>query len=414
MTEMLDNLDERMQELTSNTPRLDFKLSEINSPEMIIEARKVLDMYGVLFITDAIEEEQVPIIQNRLIDAHNEMYDMHGCHASSIEEVPMKAKAGVMGNKGFAYLYKQPMKKSLANKLVVETHHGYNEVYVDHNPVYSKVNLATLTDLNNRRMLSVLLGLTHPIDTMVSWDSAKVSYNHKSGANSLTAPHIDYYNDITERVQVILNAVENRTKLFYIPNTLDPMVKELMEKIEKKPGLYKDNGFKRLNDKTVKVLKKYAVAPPPRSLIFWKSGIVHAEWTAGEEPVAGLYHPDEELSDKPLTKQLTVRLVVGTHKPTGLTNFARKQLAVAAQLGIIPHRYLHGKHEKVVMNKMHKGKTLYKKNRVQPEVEKNLMTRAIMKLEDPEWVIKKFDRLDPIVKHLSGVRQEGYFFSSVI
>lgn len=403
--QLLQDLKERLLAINNNRLALNHKYSiSLNSltsiSDKIKEAKDILERYGVLFITDAIPPAEVNIIKESLVDAHNTMFgkDMHDIQVNTVEDIPRMAKAGILGNKGFAYLYKQPLAKSATPTAKI----GNYPVYIDHNPVYRLVNIATL--LRNRPALEAILELTHQDHVMISPDSAKVSINPKSKANPFTVPHLDAYGAETERFQIILTVEENRTKLFYAPGTIDSEVRNLLIALQADQGLYTVDGFKALQADVAEVIRPFMICAPPLSLSFWKSGIVHAEYTSTASPNSeGLYQPDPAYSLSQFTNQLTIRLVVGTHIPVKLTDIEKMQLAIMAEEGFITSRYLHGPHKNVVLNKMHKGKTQYKVSRKQPQKEKDLAKATIAKVEDISYVKQRFAQLDPLLQHLYGI-----------
>eukprot|EP01129_Flabellula_baltica_P015493 TRINITY_DN7916_c0_g1_i1.p1 TRINITY_DN7916_c0_g1~~TRINITY_DN7916_c0_g1_i1.p1 ORF type:complete len:471 (+),score=89.64 TRINITY_DN7916_c0_g1_i1:115-1413(+) len=353
------------------------------------KAKALFDMYGVLFITDVISEAYVGDVYENIIRVHNEMFGEDGMVAAEIEDIPMSAKAGVIGNKGFAYLFKQPVKKS---ELESEVMIGEDPVYLDHNPVYYNVNVRTLID--NPELLSDVIGLSSVLtgssDCMISWDSCKVSYNHKKRANPFTPTHIDNYSQDRKRLQMILNVDEGDTKLFFVPGTQSKRVRKILGKIHGK-DMYRTDGFKPISPGAEAILRKYAIAPPPRSLTIWKSGVVHAEFTAQKVKGSKLFKASK--AEQKL-KQLTVRLILGTNVPVGLTENARKQLAVAAFMGAIPHRYFHHPlPNAVVENKMHKAKTLYMKRRISHDSEKMLLQEIIATILDEERLESTYQKI---------------------
>jgi len=403
LTTCLTIYSKHVEKTDPATISLTYDLKNLNSPEEIEHVKKSLDYHGVIFIINAISSDQTLKIKDRLVSAYNQMFgaEMHNLPVTSVAQIPSTIQAGLIANKGFAYLYKQPLKKTEIPSIEID---GL-PAYMDHNPIYSRVNLATLMDPENRHMLSVLLALTHPIKTMISWDSAKVSTNPKAKMNPFTIPHIDFYNDATQRFQVILNVAEASTKLFYCPGTNDPEVRELMKQLQADPKFYAKDGFKALKTDVATAIRPYMVAPPPGALIFWRSGIVHAEFTATPTPrilPEGLFKPDPHLALKQKLNQLTIRLVVGTHIPTNLSPDALEKLAVASLNGIIPHRYIHG-NSAVVLNKMHKGATQYKVCRPLPPKEKEIMTITLENANSEDYTETYLKSVDPILKHLLGI-----------
>jgi len=403
-SKLLQDLKDRLTVINNDriakNHHLSISLASLDSPEKIDEAKSILDKYGVLFITDAIPPAEVDIIKENLVEAYNTMFgkDMHDLEVNRVEQIPAISKAGVLGNKGFAYLYKQPLAKNLTPTVKI----GSFPVYIDHNPVYRKVNIETL--LRNQQALATILALTHYKHVMISQDSAKVSSNPKSKANPFTVPHLDAYNAETERYQVILTVDEHKTKLFYAPGTIDQEVKDLLIALQANKGLYTDDGFKTINHDVAEIIRPFMVTAPPLSLSFWKSGIIHAEYTSTLNPnPEGLYQPDPINAHNQFTNQLTIRLVVGTHIPTKLTENEQMQLAIMAEEGFITSRYINGPHKNIVLNKMHKGKTQYKHSRIQPQKEKDLVTATITKIEDINYVKQCFAQLDPLLQYLYGI-----------
>ena len=153
---------------------------------------------------------------------------------------------------------------------------------------------------------------------------------------------------------------------------------------------------------------KFAVAAPNRTLTIWKSGVPHGEYTAMSRPEqnSGLFKIDMTQARVELTKQLSVRMVIGTHKPLWLSEHQLKQIAVACDMGATPHRYKHNNRSNVAKNKMSKAKTQYKVSRKQSGDEADMMANIKNTVENDQLVSARFDRFGTIHKHISGVPQD--------
>lgn len=356
----------------------------------ISKLKTILDKYGVLFIYNCLTPSQITQLKQDVLTVHNKMYQSDNIKANTIEEIPIIAKAGVMGNKTFGYLYKQPEDSSQAHQTEISLSSSTpanpqkEKVYFTQCPAYYDINLQILGDPQNQKLKDILLGVTHPTKkTMISWDSCKVSTFGKAGVNLLTKSHLDWYHNSRERYQVILNPVEGMNKLFYCPHTNNQQVQQLLIKITGKKNLYTKDGFVALDDQLVDVIRPFCVAPEANSLAFWKAGVIHGEFRSENKSNKDhLYHPTTLDYSKALKDQLTVRMVIGNHIPIGLSSEALEELIIMAKYGFIPHRYLHGNHQEVVDNKMHKGKTLYKKYRFIAQSEKTDFQKVEFILQD--------------------------------
>jgi hypothetical protein len=416
--ELLQLLKSKLQSVKNNmTDQLHIKLSDINTKTDITEMKRKLNKYGMIFVTDVIPESQSDSIKSKIVETYNDMFGkrMGGTDVSKVNDITKNADGKQFGNIKFAYLFKQPLLKDNVKQILIDKH---NE-YMFYNPVFTRVNMNTLVNPENKHMLSVILALTHQKDVMLSWDSTKVATN-ENGRNNMTIPHLDHYNDKMERSQIILNVEEERNKLFYAIGTYDEDVKEIIKYVYGK-NVYETDGFKRIipGKKTdsdydlkkgiVDLIKNNMVTAPSRSLIIWKSGVVHAEYVSKKDPSfqSVLYEPDSEYKYKNgMKKQLVIRVIIGTHKPSGISEQGLKKLAVAAKDEFIPHRYLHTKGSDVTENKMHKGSTQYIRRTEYPEIENELITQLQKNMENEDYVNEQFNKLDPIEKHLSGINQD--------
>lgn len=364
-----------------------------SNPQQLSNIKAILDTYGIFFITNCLTTNDKKTLEQTIVKTHNQMFQDYNIVANNINEIPTKAQAGIMGNKTFGFLYKQPESTSDSLQTKITTNAPSKElVYFTHCPVYYDVNLEVLSQ--KPILAKTIIEITHPNATtkpIFSWDSAKVANFSKSNINSLTKSHIDWYDNLRQRYQIMLSVYEGRNKLFYCPHTLHQDVQKLIKEITGDKNIYVKYGFYPLPDDIIEVLKPFYLAPEEGSLAFWKSGIVHGEFVSEVKPYQKttlktidqqLYHPDKKI-EKPISNQLVFRMVVGTHLPIGLTDEAKKELAVLAKHGFIPHRYLHGNHKGIVDNKMHKGKTLYKRNRQPTQGEKQLFVNATKLIQNP-------------------------------
>ena len=132
-----------------------------------------------------------------------------------------------------------------------------DEFPLQYQPLYYN-NIEFLCRPDNAHLCAVLLAMGHSTGGMVSWDAAKyacnpvpvprATHNGKRIALTrpgLTPPHCDSYDrtDSTtaQRVQAVLEWAPE-VKLGFVPFSHLPHIRELLERVMEKPGLYSRSG----------------------------------------------------------------------------------------------------------------------------------------------------------------------------
>ena len=316
-------------------------------------AKQNMDDYGFIILKNAISEAS---IQKALKDTGNcicetwkETLKGHPNTIKLLKSGQLSAfnefrnSANGCGNAGFAYFFKQFPEKQHYPTLKI----GGKTVYFDINPFYNKVNVELLCHPDNLHSTFLLLALTH-VQGFVSWDSVKYTNLPKPKPKTMTKSgmtemHIDHYRDNTERYQAIDNN-DGLIKLFFVPGSSDPRVQSIIAKLARNPNFYSQYGFKSVHNISPalrEVFIKHAVAPPKRSRIIWKSGVVHFEGRAKpallNHPVFPGCCPCQSVSEEP--NQTRLRFLVGTQLGPNLSTDALLQLAIAANRGLCPAIY---------------------------------------------------------------------------
>lgn len=125
--------------------------------------------------------------------------------------------------------------------------------------------------------------------------------------------------------------VEGSVKLGFVVGTHD--LRKEMALVAGSDTLMSGSGYVSCGANTdlKQVLTRGWIAPPSRSLVIWKSGVVHFEATSGPR---GLFQSFQDSAN-----QERLRIVVGTHVPVGLSREDLIQIAVMAERGVIPDFY---------------------------------------------------------------------------
>lgn len=202
-------------------------------------------------------------------------------------------------------IVKQPLSKD-SYPLVT---FGDSKVAFENNRIYADVNVSLwahpLMD-NPREIMQEYLGK----GWHMSADFAKsVTYEAKKSDVKATPMHYDEYG--VERLQGVINQ-DGETGLFFIP---------VNEKFRdtKKSGFVKCEGD-----------IKDAFAPPPNSLVIWRSGTIHFEGVKGELDSNGMYR----CASAGCTRGERLRFYTGFAKSSKQEYM--EKLALLAELGCVP------------------------------------------------------------------------------
>jgi hypothetical protein len=394
-----EQLDNAFAELEQTRQNILFDINDVQTAQDIITMKDVLDSHGVIVLQNATSKQSVKALHQNIADCAQNMYDL-SCSDIFNDLNPYRNPANGFGNVSFSYFFKQPCSKDDT----LHTTIGSDKTYLTENYGY-QVNLKLLED--NSHTYAVLLALTHPTDGMVSWDSFKLANNPKPKPKTMTKQtltkcHFDAYGggvdkDVTERFQAIIS-FEDKIKLGYVPDSINPKIKALITKISKNNSLYQQDGFKSFTDqKLLDVFNKYIIAPPTGALVLWKSGIIHyeAEFKGQSD---SLYN---YASSTNLPNQKRIRCIVGLHKPQNLSQDELTELARLAENGLIPAMYQNiNKNSKVHSNIMCSKRTQYK---VYRNITTNNRKKFDKTIKDDDYSI--LDDLTNLKKHMYGIHQ---------
>lgn len=368
--------------------------SEITTVEHVKQAKKILEEHGFIIIRNSISIES---LKEAKINIGSSINDMWHEFLSDKPDIRKRLNKGDLdcfqqyrnsssgqGNASFGYYYKQFLPTEDYPKMMVEG----EEISFDHNSVYGNVNLPLLMHSDNIHSLAIMLSLTH-VHGAISWDSVKYSTNPRPKPKTMTKQtitpmHIDHYGNELERYQAIDND-DQQIKLFFVPGSHSKEVHKLLEEISGK-NIFESHGYKQIkgiSNELNDILWRYAIAPPPRGRIIWKSGTIHFEGVAKNKPepsgnpFEGCYRC-QGIQEVPNARRF--RFVIGPHQPLNLSQKSMKRLAIAAERGLCPAVYsgING-NTQVGKNIVNRKTTQYKVPRSFTEEEK---TKLHSKLTD--------------------------------
>eukprot|EP01130_Rhizamoeba_saxonica_P017405 TRINITY_DN8426_c0_g1_i1.p1 TRINITY_DN8426_c0_g1~~TRINITY_DN8426_c0_g1_i1.p1 ORF type:complete len:586 (+),score=105.19 TRINITY_DN8426_c0_g1_i1:84-1841(+) len=343
--------------------------------EKILVYRNMLKLFGVVVIKEKVDETSSELIKSKVVATYNQTFKgesnlIHESQTNRTFDQTLKLIAaksfnnggGKYGSKITGMINRQPLYGEYEKYR--PQYHLENEIEVcQMNPFYNQVNIWCLSQPWMQDICDDILNISGNAISMISVDSIKLAGFHNNRGHRFTVPHIDHYFDETNRLQIILNVSEERNKLFYCVGSSNEVVKKILKILQ--PKFYpKNHGFSTLNlttnADTEKILRNFMIAPPPNSIVCWKSDIIHSEYKSTEMPDEyGLYRA---LNFEKTLDQLTLRLYIGTHIPIHLSLESWLKFGYAAQkYSMVPSRYTSNKDGKYSKyNKMNKGSTQYK------------------------------------------------------
>lgn len=331
-----------------------FTLAELQSPEALTRAETALNATGVLFITEAIPAEELPKITESVLATVNSHLGKFYPQFAAVQRLSELTDAlhqpntatGIIAAKQTGMLFMFPPTKQQQQ---ARTDFGTSIEVVDHNSWYSDVNLALL---HRQPALAALLCCLQSGGNgrrSISIDAGKLSDERFPP----TELHIDLYT--AARTQACLHVLETGSRsLGYLP-TIPELNTWLRES-----GLFdKGSGFKKLagclSDAALDIIKNSLIAPPARSLVLWRSGVIHGEYESRAEstvnPLRRAIVPSDEKSGQVL------RLYLGTHEASLPPSVLLKQTYLALH-DICPSRFRsHSTNCAFCREKMSKGST---------------------------------------------------------
>ena len=288
-----------------------------------------------LFPTAFSESDKEEIIKNKNLDLFQKRRSV---------------SSGMAGfNSGF--VFQHPAAKEEQPQMRVDLASGVSEnVYMTQLPNH-RVNVQLLAEMPDvaEFMIKLFGGSLEPGGNVpvCGWDSVKII--RKTNPNDITQPHCDTY-DI-DRLQAVWNADED-LKLMFVPGSHTDEFKRLMNRAIKtfnaktmfKQHKYFANGKKPGFNPVpfiipiITLIRKYAVAPPPNSIVIWRQRVVHMEGycTMGSDGFGR-----EKIKTRPA--QTRIRAYIGLNfYGNDIPREARIKLGLASKRhGIVPQMY-HG------------------------------------------------------------------------
>lgn len=369
-------------------------LASVNTPEKIASVKALLDKWGVVFITDAVDRDSIARVENNL---NRVMKEMFGQNVDTLQDWDkFRSPKYGFGNCSFGYINGQYLAREDMPRPIIDG----EQVYVTPQSIYSKVTLPFLEEEGNRHLLAVLLALTN-VNGQVSIDSVKYAGSDEAKRpagmtkQTLTIPHVDIYDSEILRFQAMV-VDESLIKLGYVPGSD-------REEIRERLGVGKPTqGFISL-EKEAAALSKGWLAPPTRSLVLWKSGVCHFEARAKPCKDSPAFCFDNFSDLQGLNKRL--RIIVGTHVPKGQSREGLAQLAILAEHGAVPDFYsTNTKCTKLWPNIVCRKTTQFKVPRILSGGQKEALAKAARKAE--EGTEEDLSRLvSPLKMHLYGLSQ---------
>ena len=382
-------------------PRICFNVAAVNTPLDVSAVVDVLEKCGVVFLTNAVSLESCSQAKENLRDAMEKMFKYNLDNTSMPESLEAWSKfrnsKNGFGNASFGFVNKQFTARNVTPTTLI----CGEQVFMAHNCVWTRVNLPLLE--TNLHTTALLLAVTH-FNGQVSIESAKYASNPSpkpSGMTpqKLTQPHVDIYAGGIERFQALI-VDEAAVKLGFVVGS-HTLAKEIGAAA--KINLETASGYVGLDGDELKdAFSAGWLAPPPRSLVIWKSGVVHFEATSKpgkDQPFVFDSWADQKDSPR-------FRVAVGTHMPMKMEREDLIKVAVLAERGLIPDFYQGiNKATKLYPNIVNSKNTQYKIARIANSEEQTMMRQAL-EVSPTDESAQEWQTMSPLRKHLVGVTQD--------
>lgn len=352
--------------------------------------RQALSQHGLVVVQNAFDSVAFNAARQKLVEAFQQ--DVipqleHSVDATTenilhIVQDPKNWPAGIVGNKGFGFLYAQPELKQDASRIQVSD--GLSPAIAPCSAYMANVEL--VSHPHSQLAMDTLFSVTGNTGGMISQNSTKM---HRG---DLTKMHVDRYGSgDLHRVQAMaIGPGEGSVKLCFGRFTHRHRFQKILAKML--PKFADKQGFaaipKDIAPNVLQLLTKLGVvhAAQPKSMIIWRSGILHFE---ALETRAGL-----QLRNK-FTKTTCERYVIGTHRPQGLTQRQLAEFGFAADMGFVFHPYNNlNKGTVTGNNSFHLKTTQYKRCRKRT-------TSEIERVEKLQQDISKRDPVDRWIRTTS-------------
>jgi hypothetical protein len=354
------------------------------------DIRRSLRENGCVAITGVLTDEQREKLKKTTLCAFNRMFPDAEC--KYFQDIPAMGKKllGKWGGKSTGMFNKQPPSQGVPPQTFK---YGSGMEKAQYNP-FSELNVK---DALETGLMEPILAVGDDRQRYLEDDSRKVG----SSINQMTVPHIDEYNEPEQRRhQIIYNPQEGTVKLFYLGGGTHHRVQELFRRIE--ADLYDmKTGLKKIKaEQTLQLYKEFAVAPPPNSLVFWMSGVIHGEATATATKLpSGLYAIQQ--GARVPKEHMSHRLYLGTHRVTD--EASREMLKFMLPLrvaGFTPSAYTKTQGTLVTKHKKNNRSTQFKVCHLDPVRESEYQTQLEAALAE-----KQQPKLTPAALHAMGQMQ---------
>jgi hypothetical protein len=387
---------------------IDFNQVDLLTENDIINFRnELITGSGIVVIENATSPEEIKMIRQEIGKTVNKMYNVE---SSSLQE-SLKIGKGFeelshtrslkngWGFPHFGSLYWSPLVNPI--KQTIEG----TSTYFTYLPSYHDVNMLAMKSNPKRTHLQIRLSHETGQAKMLSWNACKFVEGSGFKTNR-TSEHIDWYDDMNSdeidiaRIQVVMNDDNANTKLCFVPYSWTPKILKIIAELENNPKLFVNHGFKMIKNKdTVRILRKHAIIPKPKSMVLWRSGVTHFEGTV-DNKTGGLVQSEINQST-----DSRLRLMLGTHCPIktngeSFSDETLKRLAVYASMGICPEYNNKANKDSVVFPNIvctKYGNPVQKLSNTQMK-----FFESVLSLTDLE-ISQKFNQLSNIEQELSGI-----------
>lgn len=363
--------------------------------------RKMLDTSGVAVITHAFSDAALMSARAKAREAFKADIEpnlpIRPAADMSLFEITANAKfwmTGIVGNKGFGYMFLQPDAPCGAESITLSSN---KQITVAAGGGFN-ANIELLTHPDSTHMLETLFAVTG--NNVVSADSCKI---HRG---NMTPAHVDIYGDaenaINRHQAIAIGLAESTTRLCFLEFSNHENIKRLVcELVER--DIYANAGFSKVPlDAVPDLVECFAAAgcirrADPRDLVIWHSGVIHLEMNMRTDGTLSI------AKSSMIKTATTERYIVGTHTMQGFTPRDMVELAYMHAKGFFFHPYSRKQHPLALKNSVHRKHTMYTSLRTKPACEiarlDNLSADIKHKVAVDGWL----SQVSPAIKKCFGI-----------
>ena len=273
----LDELNRLLFELSVDIDKCVVEFDSLNKEKMCKLDDLLKSGPGMVVIRNVVSQEGVQQIRKEIGKTITKMYDIPGS-LSCGKEIDKLGESNMVNNEllfsGGGPLYNSSY---VDNPFV--TINGSKTYFTDL-PSYFDVNMFTM--IKNPEIAKILVRLCHGCEksSMMSWDACEFveGFFSKRACEQMDFHESNKKTYKVNRYQAMVNDDQDNTKLMFTPYSWDPRVIKLISELEDKSDWFDYNGRKFIVSEDVrKIIRKFAYAPERKSMIIWRSGVVHFE-----------------------------------------------------------------------------------------------------------------------------------------